>query len=68
MNDTPFKVYGFNYECNGKKYAFDVLDASEESAKRRVSAMSKAVFDGELKQGTLASQSAMAAISSSDQT
>lgn len=49
MIDTPFKTFGFHYECDGKKYAFDLLAVSEENAKLRAAAMSNAVLDGELK-------------------
>lgn len=43
------KVYGFNYEHDGKRYAFDVVADSEESAKRRVISMATASFAGELR-------------------
>lgn len=48
MNNTPFKTYGFNYECDGKNYALDVVAESAESATRRVAAMRNATFVGEL--------------------
>lgn len=48
MENAPFKSFGFNYECDGKRYAFDILDVSEENAKRRAAAMANAEFVGEL--------------------
>lgn len=42
------KIYGFNYDCDGKTYAFDVQADSEEIAKSRVSAMANASLVGEL--------------------
>lgn len=64
---TSSKIYGFDYECDGKKYACDVLADSEESAKRRVAAMAKASFVGELMAASGAPQSVSLAISSNDQ-
>lgn len=48
MKNTPFKTYGFNYECDGKNYALDVVAESSESAVRRVAAMGNATFVGAL--------------------
>lgn len=49
MDIPKLRHYGFSYECDGKRYAFDVLDESEVSAKRRVLAMSEAIYVGEMK-------------------
>lgn len=51
MKNTPFKTYGFNYECDGKNYALDVVAESAESAMRRVAAMSNSTFVGALIEG-----------------
>lgn len=50
MTNAPFKSYGFNYEYNGKYFAFHVVAESEEDARSRAAAMGGAKFFGELKE------------------
>ncbi|MES2236825.1 MAG: hypothetical protein V4500_03610 [Pseudomonadota bacterium] len=50
MTNAPLKNYGFNYEYNGKHFAFDVVAESEDEAQARALAMRNAEFFGELKE------------------
>lgn len=43
------RSYGFDYECDGRHYAFHVMADSPDDAKRRVVLMATAGFVGELK-------------------
>ena len=45
----PFKVYGFDYVFNGRRYTFTVDAHSDTSAKEQAAAMREFTFVGELK-------------------
>lgn len=49
MTKPPFNSYGFTYECNGHRYSLDILASSEEAAKRQVTAMAGAIYEGQLR-------------------
>jgi hypothetical protein len=48
MSNAPLRTYGFDYECMGRRFVFDVLAASPEEARDRVASMKDATFVGEL--------------------
>jgi hypothetical protein len=50
MANAPFKNYGFNYEHNGKRFAFHVKAESEKEAFSKITAMRTAKLFGELKE------------------
>lgn len=50
MMNTPLKNYGFNYEFEGKQFAFDIVAETMEQAKNKVLAMTSATLFGEMKE------------------
>lgn len=52
MTNTPLKNYGFNYEYNGKEFAFHIVASTKEEALDRASAMRDARCVGELHEET----------------
>jgi hypothetical protein len=47
MRDS-YKVYGFAYAFDGRRYTFTVLSHSADDAKRQAAAMADHMFVGEL--------------------
>ena len=45
----PFKVYGFDYVFNGRRFTFTVDAQSDAEAKAMAAAMRNSAFVGELK-------------------
>jgi len=48
--EQSLQPFGFEYEYQGKRFAFDVLAASKEEAESRVASMGKADSVGALHQ------------------